>query len=48
MGNARYSSFDDFSRKVWVYTLKSKECLEKFKDFKALVTTQMEYKIKVF
>ena len=48
MGNASYSSFDEFSRKVWVNTLKSKEWLEKFKDFKALVTTQIEYKIKVF
>ncbi len=40
---------DDFSRKVWVYSLKSKgECFEKFKEFKALVETQSEHKIKVF
>jgi transposase InsO family protein len=40
---------EDFSRKVWVYLLKSKgECLEKFKEFKALVETQSEHKIKVF
>lgn len=48
MGDARNSSFDDCSRKVWVYILKSKECLEKFEDFNALVKTQLEYKIKVF
>ncbi len=51
MGGARYfvTYIDDFSRKVWVYLLKSKgECLEKFKEFKALVETQSEHKIKVF
>jgi transposase InsO family protein len=50
-GGARYfvTYIDDFSRKVWVYLLKSKgECLEKFKEFKALVETQSEHKIKVF
>jgi transposase InsO family protein len=32
-----------------VYLLKSKrECLEKFKEFKALVETQSEHKLKVF
>jgi transposase InsO family protein len=32
-----------------VYLLKSKgECLEKFKEFKALVEKQSDYKIKVF
>jgi len=51
LGGARYfvMYIDDFSRKVWVYLLKSKgECLEKFKEFKALVETQSEHKIKVF
>jgi len=51
LGGARYfvTYIDDFSRKVWVYLLKSKgECLEKFKEFRALVETQLEYKIKVF
>jgi hypothetical protein len=40
LGGARYfvTYINDFSRKVWVYLLKSKgECLEKFKEFKALV-----------
>jgi hypothetical protein len=51
LGGARYfvTYIDDFSKKVWVYLLKSKgECLEKFKEFKALVETQSEHKIKVF
>jgi transposase InsO family protein len=51
LGGARYfvTYIDDFSRKVWVYLLKSKgECLKKFKEFKALVETQSEHKIKVF
>jgi transposase InsO family protein len=51
LGGARYfvTYIDDFSRKMWVYLLKSKgECLEKFKEFKALVEKQSEYKIKVF
>jgi len=51
LGGARYfvTYIDDFSRKVWVYLLKSKgECLEKFKEFKALVETQSEHKIKMF
>ncbi len=42
LGGARYfvTYIDNFSRKVWVYLLKSKgECLEKFKEFKALVET---------
>lgn len=40
MGGARnfITFIDDFSRNVCVYMLKSKEdCLEKFKEFKALV-----------
>ncbi len=51
LGGARYfvTYIDDLSRKVWVYLLKSKgECLEKFKEFKALVETQSEHKMKVF
>jgi hypothetical protein len=51
LGGARYfvTYIVDFSRKVWVYLLKSKgECLEKFKEFKAFVETQSEHKIKVF
>jgi transposase InsO family protein len=51
LGGARYfvTYIDDFSRKECVYLLKSKgECLEKFKEFKALVETQSEHKIKVF
>jgi len=51
LGGARYflTYIDDFSRKVWVYLLKSKgECLKKFKEFKALVETQSEHKMKVF
>jgi len=51
LGGARYfvTYIDDFSRKVWVYLLKSKgECLENFKEFKALVETQSDHKIKVF
>jgi hypothetical protein len=51
LGGARYfvTYIDNFSRKVWVYLLNSKgECLEKFKEFKALVETQLEHKIKVF
>jgi hypothetical protein len=42
LGGARYfvTYIDDFSTTVWVYLLKSKgECLEKFKEFKALVET---------
>ncbi len=51
LGGARYfvTYIDDFSRKVWVYLLKSRgECFEKFKEFNALVERQLEYKIKVF
>jgi hypothetical protein len=51
MGGARYfvTFIDDFSRRVWIYMLKTKgECLEKFKEFKALAEKQSEHKIKVF
>ncbi|RDX86500.1 hypothetical protein CR513_32156, partial [Mucuna pruriens] len=38
---------DDCSRKIWVYTLKSKDqVLEKFKDFQALVERQLGTKVK--
>ena len=50
IGGARYfvTFIDDLSRKVWVYMLKSKgECFERFKEFKALVETQSQEKIKV-
>ena len=51
MGGGRYflTFIDDFSRKVWVYVLKSKrEVFEKFVEWKALVERQSECKIKVF
>jgi hypothetical protein len=39
---------DDYSRKTWVYFLKSKyEVLRKFKEFKALVENIPEKKIKI-
>ncbi len=38
---------DDFSRKTWIYFLKSKdEVFGKFKEFKALVENATEKKIK--
>ena len=41
------SFIDDYSRKTWVYFLKSKdEVLGKFKEFKALVENLSERKIK--
>jgi len=44
-----YVSFiDDYSRKTWVYFLKSKdEILGKFKEFKALVENLSERKINI-
>ena len=37
-----------FQKQMWVYMLKMKcECLEKSKEFKALVKMQLEHKIKV-
>ena len=40
---------DDFSRKTWIYLLKSKdEVFGKFKEFKALIENQTENKIKTF
>jgi transposase InsO family protein len=50
IGGGKYfvTFIDDFSRKVWVYILKSKgECFEKFREYKALVETQSDHKIKV-
>ena len=39
---------DDFSRKIWIYPIKVKgECLDKFKEFKALVENRCEKKIKM-
>jgi transposase InsO family protein len=48
-GYVYYVSFiDDYSRKTWVYFLKSKdEVLEKFKEFKALVENLSKRKIKI-
>lgn len=40
---------DDFSRKMWVYMLKSKgEAFDAFKKFKLLVENETEQKIKIF
>jgi hypothetical protein len=39
---------DDYSRKTWVYFLKSKdEAFGKFKEFKALIENLSERKIKI-
>jgi hypothetical protein len=48
-GYVYYVSFiDDYSRKTWVYFLKSKdEVFRKFKDFKALIENLSERKIKI-
>ena len=45
-----YVSFiDDFSRKTWIYFLKSKdEVFSKFKEFKALIENHTEKNIKIF
>ena len=51
IGSARYfvTFIDDFFLNVWLYALKSKgNCFVKFKEFKALVKTQLEHKIKTF
>jgi transposase InsO family protein len=40
---------DDYSRKTWVYFLKSKyEVFDKFKEFKALIDNLFERNIKIF
>ena len=42
------SFIDDYSRKTWVYFLKSKdEVFGKFKEFKALVENLSDKKIKI-
>ena len=42
------SFMDDFSRKVWVYFMKSKvETFNKFYSWKSLVEKQSEKKVKV-
>jgi transposase InsO family protein len=48
-GYVYYVSFiDDYSRKTWVYFLKSKdEVFNKFKEFKALIENLFERKIKI-
>jgi transposase InsO family protein len=48
-GYVYYVSFiDDYSRKTWVYVLKSKdEVFNKFKEFKALIENLSERKIKI-
>ena len=48
-GYVYYVSFiDDFSRKAWIYFLKSKgEVFRKFKEFKTLIENLSEKKIKV-
>lgn len=49
LGNARYflTFTDDFSRKVCVFTIKSKsECLDKFKEYKSYVENRLNTKIK--
>jgi transposase InsO family protein len=51
MGGAKYFVIfiDDISKKVWLYVLKTKdEYFIRFKEFKALVETQSEHKIKAF
>ena len=47
-GYAYYVSFiDDYSRKIWIYFLKSKdEVFNKFKELKALVENHTDRKIK--
>ena len=49
-GYVYYVSFiDDFSRKTWIYFLKSKdEVFSKFKEFKALIKNHTEKNIKTF
>jgi hypothetical protein len=51
VGGAKYFVIfvDDYSRKVWVYTMKSKgEWFERFKELQTLVETQSGHKIKAF
>ena len=49
IGGGKYllTFVDDFSRKVWVYILKSKdETFARFRQWKAMVETQTERKVK--
>ena len=49
LSGGRYfmSIIDDYSRKVWIYILKTKDqALEKFKIWKTLVETQSNFKVK--
>jgi transposase InsO family protein len=48
-GYVYYVSFiDDYSRKTWVYFVKSKdEVFDKFKEFKALIENLFKRKIKI-
>ena len=51
VGGAKYFVVfvDDYSRKVWVYTMKHKgEWCERFKEFQTKVETQSKHKIKAF
>ena len=48
-GGARYmlTFIDDYSRKVWIYTIKSKdEVFKHIKQWKTLIEKQIEKKIK--
>jgi hypothetical protein len=49
IGSMYYVSFiDDFSRKTWIYLLKTKdEVFSRFQEFKSLVESQTGKKIKV-
>lgn len=48
LGNCQYfiSFTDDWSRKVWIYFLKTKEAFEKFVEWKKMVEIQSERKVK--
>ena len=48
-GYAYYVSFiDDFSRKTWIYFMKTKdEVFSKFKEFKALIENRTEKKVRL-
>ena len=44
-----YITFDDYSRKTWIYFLKAKsEVFEKFKEFKGLIENLSDKRIKTF
>lgn len=51
MGGARHfeNLIDKFLRNIWLYVLKFKrDCFKKFKEFKGLMETPSEHKIKTF